>query len=57
MAALVLEVVRRLIDGTCPWMQFYLDLDAGMLTPVLAKPENVARITRIKKRKTKGGGP
>jgi len=36
MAALVVEVVRRLIEGTCPWMQLYLDLESGMLTPVLA---------------------
>jgi len=39
-------------------MQLCLDLHAGMLTPVLATPENVERITGIKKRKLmKGGGP
>lgn len=48
MAALVLEVVRRLIDGTCAWMQLYLDLDAGSLYPVMATPEVVARLTGIK---------
>jgi hypothetical protein len=56
MAGLVLEVVRRLIDGTCQWMQLCLDLDAGTLSPVPATPENVARITGIKKRKLMKGG-
>lgn len=51
MAALVVEVVRRLIEGTCSWMQLYLDLEAGTLTPVLATPEAVARVTGISKRK------
>lgn len=50
MAATVVEVVRRLIEGTCPWMQLYLDLEAGTLTPVLATPEAVARVTGISKR-------
>jgi len=36
MAALVVEVVRRIIEGTCSWMALYLDLEAGVLTPVLA---------------------
>ena len=48
MAALVLEVVRRIIEGTCPWMQLYVDLDAGTLTPTMATPEVVSRITGIK---------
>jgi hypothetical protein len=48
MGALVLEVVRRIIEGTCPWMQLYLDLDAGTLTPTMATPEAVSRLTRIK---------
>jgi len=37
MAAMVVEVIRRLIEGTCPWMQLYLDLQNGTLTPVLAQ--------------------
>ena len=37
MAALVVEVVRRLIEGTCPWVQLYLDLQNGTLTPVFAQ--------------------
>ncbi len=48
MGALVLEVVRRIIEGTCPWMQLYLDLDAGTLTPTMATPEVVSRLTGIK---------
>lgn len=35
MAALVVDVTRRTIDGTCPWMQLYLDLETGMLTPIM----------------------
>ena len=35
MAALVVEVVRRLVEGTCPWYQLYLDLETGMLTLAL----------------------
>lgn len=45
MAALAVEVVRRLTEGTCPWMALYLDLEAGTLSPVLATPENAARIS------------
>ncbi len=51
MAALIVEVVRRLIEGTCSWMQLYIDLDSGTLSPVFATPEIVERITGIKKRK------
>jgi len=52
MAAVVLEVVRRLIAGTCPWMQLYLDMETGTLAPVLATPETVKSV-----RKRKGGKP
>jgi hypothetical protein len=51
MGAMVLEIVRRIIEGTCPWMQLYLDLDAGTLTPTMATPETVSRLTRIKTHK------
>ena len=44
MAAIVVEVVRRIIEGICPWMQLYLDMEAGTLHPVLATPEEVAKI-------------
>ncbi|MBI4286320.1 MAG: ThiF family adenylyltransferase [Chloroflexi bacterium] len=58
MAAVVLEVVRRLIEGTCPWMQLYLDLAEGTLHSVPATPGAVTRILGIKKQKIiqKGGG-
>lgn len=51
MAAVALEVVRRLIEGSCIWMQLYLDLDIGTLSPTPATPEIVERITGIKRRK------
>jgi len=51
MAALMLEVVRRLIEGTCSWMQLYLDMEAGSLVPVMATPGAVEGLTGIKKRK------
>lgn len=51
MAAAVVEVVRRLIAGTCPWVQLYIDMEAGTLVPVLATPETV---NSLKQRK--GGG-
>ncbi len=54
MAALVLEVVRRILNGTCPWMQLLLDLDAGTLTPTMATPEVVSRLTGIRPRRLIG---
>lgn len=53
-AAVVVEVVRRLIEGTCPWMQLYLDLEAGTLAPVMATPEAIEKMTG--KRKPRKGG-
>jgi hypothetical protein len=50
MAALVVEVVRRLIDGTCSWMQLYVDMESASLHPVLATPEAVERLTGRKSR-------
>jgi len=29
-SSLVLEMARRLIEGNCPWIQLYLDLDTGL---------------------------
>ena len=54
MASLVLEVVRRLITGTCPWMSLFLDLDTGELKPTYATPENVSRLTKIQIRRLLG---
>jgi len=50
MAVLVVELARRLIEGTCSWMQLYLDLEAGTLSTVLATPKAVARMTGVSER-------
>ena len=52
MAAVVVEVVRRLIAGTCPWVQLYIDMEVGTLIPVLATPEIIKSLS-----KRKGGKP
>ena len=44
MATLVLQVVRRLVAGTCPWMALYLDLNLGTVRPVYATPEEVRKV-------------
>jgi PRTRC genetic system ThiF family protein len=51
MAALTLEVVRRIINGACSWMGLYLDMENGSLNPVYATPQNVSRLTGIPERK------
>ena len=48
MAALVLEVVRRIMAGTCPWMALYFDGERGDLRAVEATPENAARAFGLK---------
>ena len=52
MAAVVVEVVRRLIAGTCSWVQLYIDMEVGTLVPVLATPEIIKSLS-----KRKGGKP
>jgi PRTRC genetic system ThiF family protein len=47
MAALALEVVRRLVEENCSWMQVSLDLEAGTMHPTYATPEAVSRMTGI----------
>ena len=44
MASLVLQVVRRLVAGTCPFMGLYLDMDQGTVTPSYVTPEAVERV-------------
>ena len=44
MASLVLQVVRRMVAGTCPLMGLYLDMDLGTVTPSYVTPEAVARV-------------
>ena len=46
MASLVLQVVRRMAAGTCPFMGLYLDMEQGTVTPTYATPETVARVVR-----------
>jgi len=51
MASLMLEVARRIIGGTCSWMQLFVDMDTGSVVPVMATPDTVSSITGVKKRK------
>ena len=44
MASLVLQVVRRMVAGTCPFLGLYLDMDLGTVTPSYVTPETVARL-------------
>jgi len=48
-ATVVVEVARRLIEGSCTWMQLYLDLEAGTLHPVYAAPESLRGILKKNK--------
>ncbi len=43
MASLVLQVVRRMVAGTCPFMALYLDMEQGTVTPSYVTPEGVER--------------
>ena len=44
MASLVLQVVRRMVAGSCPFMGLYLDMERGTVTPSYATPEAVERV-------------
>ena len=46
MASLVLQVVRRMVSGTCPFMGLYLDMEMGTVTPTYVTPEVVERFVR-----------
>lgn len=46
MAAIVVEVVRRLIEGTLTWWQIFLDLETGSLRTVSPTPEAVSKIVK-----------
>lgn len=48
MAVLLVEVVRRLLAGDCPWMQLYLDMGNGSLRGIPATPERASHVTRMK---------
>jgi len=45
---IVVEVTRKIIEGSCTWMQLYLDLEAGTLHPVYAAPESLQGIIKKK---------
>ena len=44
MSSLVLQVVRRMVAGTCPFLGLYLDMDLGTVSPSYVTPEAVARL-------------
>ena len=44
MASLVLQVVRRMVAGSCPFLGLYLDMEQGTVTPRYVTPEAVVRI-------------
>ncbi len=44
MAAILVEVVRRLTLGTCNWMQILLEMQMGEMHPVMATPETLEKI-------------
>ena len=46
MASLALQVVRRMVAGTCPFMGLYLDMEQGTVSPTYATPEAVERVVR-----------
>ena len=43
MASLVLQVVRRMVAGTCPFLGLYLDMELGTVAPNYVTPEAVER--------------
>ena len=47
MASLVLQVVRRMVAGTCPFMALYLDMDQGTVSPTYVTPKAVERLVEI----------
>ena len=46
MASLVLQVVRRMVAGSCPFMGLYLDMEQGTVTPSYVTPEAVERVLK-----------
>ena len=48
MAALVLDFMYRLLQGSLSWMGAYLDMEAGTLQTVPAEPQIVARMLGVK---------
>ncbi len=50
MASLVLQVVRPMVAGTCPFMALYLDMNQGTVTPTYVTPKNVERLLGVNAR-------
>ncbi len=50
-ASLTIEVIRRIVIGTCPWMQIVVDMDKGTMFPVMATPENCRQILHTRNKK------
>ena len=46
MASLVLQMVRRMVAGSCPFMGLYLDMEQGTVTPSYVTPEAVERVLK-----------
>jgi PRTRC genetic system ThiF family protein len=53
MAALVVEMVRRLLERRLGWWQLFLDLESGGLRTVSPTPEAISRLTGIPVKKLK----
>ncbi len=51
MAALTLEVIRRLINGNCPWLQIMVDMEHAAMTRVFALPDSCQKILHTKNKK------
>ncbi len=51
MASLVLQVARRMVAGTCPFMGLYLDMELGTVTPTYVTPEAMKRVMRSSRRR------
>lgn len=47
MAALVLDMVRKLLDGKLTWMGVSIDLEIGTMRPIEASPKTVARMVGL----------
>lgn len=51
MAAMTVEVVRRLTEGTLQLMQLLIDMEHGTMTPVMATPEICREIMHTRNKK------
>jgi len=54
MATIALEFVNRILHQRATWLGMYLDLERGVLNPVPATLENIAKITGLTKRQLTG---